>query len=72
MRWRYQRYIPDYPGTIKAVDENVCRVLDYLKEHQLMDNTIIVYTSNQGFYLGEHGWFDKRFVYDESFKMSIP
>jgi arylsulfatase A-like enzyme len=61
----------DYLGTIKAVDENVGRVLDYLEENDLMDNTIIVYTSDQGFYLGEHGWFDKRFVYDESFKTPL-
>ncbi|TLP79253.1 sulfatase [Maribacter sp. ACAM166] len=71
MRWRYQRYIQDYLGTIKSVDENVGRVLDYLEENNLMENTIIVYTSDQGFYLGEHGWFDKRFVYDESFKTPL-
>lgn len=67
MQWRYQRYMQDYLGTIASVDENVGRVLDYLEENGLMENTIIVYTSDQGFYLGEHGWFDKRFVYDESF-----
>ena len=71
MRWKYQRYIQDYLGTIKAVDENVGRLLDYLDANKLMDNTIIVYTSDQGFYLGEHGWFDKRFVYDESFKTPL-
>jgi len=71
MRWRYQRYMQDYLGTIQAVDENVGRVLDYLEENNLMENTIIVYTSDQGFYLGEHGWFDKRFVYDESFKTPL-
>src|SRR3990170_1951951 len=71
MRWKYQRYIQDYLGTIKAVDENVGRLLDYLEANKLMDNTIIVYTSDQGFYLGEHGWFDKRFVYDESFKTPL-
>ncbi len=70
-RWRYQRYMQDYLGTIKAVDENVGRVLDYLEANKLMENTIIVYTSDQGFYLGEHGWFDKRFVYDESFKTPL-
>ncbi|WP_010517322.1 sulfatase family protein [Croceivirga radicis] len=70
-KWRYQRYMQDYLGTIKSVDENVGRVLDYLEENNLMDNTIIVYTSDQGFYLGEHGWFDKRFVYDESFKTPL-
>lgn len=71
MRWRYQRYMQDYLGTIKSVDENVGRVLDYLEENNLMENTIIVYTSDQGFYLGEHGWFDKRFIYDESFKTPL-
>lgn len=71
MKWRYQRYMQDYLGTIKAVDENVGRVLDYLEANDLMDNTIIVYTSDQGFYLGEHGWFDKRFIYNESFKTPL-
>jgi arylsulfatase A-like enzyme len=71
MRWKYQRYMQDYLGTIKAVDENVGRLLDYLQANNLMENTIIVYTSDQGFYLGEHGWFDKRFVYDESFKTPL-
>jgi len=71
MKWRYQRYMQDYLGTIQAVDENVGRLLDYLEAHNLMENTIIVYTSDQGFYLGEHGWFDKRFAYDESFKTPL-
>ena len=70
-KWRYQRYMQDYLGTIKSVDENVGRVLDYLKANDMMENTIIVYTSDQGFYLGEHGWFDKRFVYDESLKTPL-
>jgi arylsulfatase A-like enzyme len=61
----------DYLGTIQAVDENVGRLLDYLEANDMMENTIIVYTSDQGFYLGEHGWFDKRFVYDESFKTPL-
>jgi arylsulfatase A-like enzyme len=71
MKWKYQRYMQDYLGTIKSVDENVGRVLDYLEANNMMENTIIVYTSDQGFYLGEHGWFDKRFVYDESFKTPL-
>ena len=54
MKWRYQRCMQDYLGTIKAVDENVGRLLDYLEDNGLMENTIIVYTSDQGFYLGEH------------------
>ena len=71
MKWKYQRYMQDYLGTIQAVDENVGRLLDYLEANDMMENTIIVYTSDQGFYLGEHGWFDKRFVYDESFKTPL-
>ena len=68
MQWRYQRYMQDYLGSIAAVDDGVGEVLDYLEESGLAENTIVVYTSDQGFYLGEHGWFDKRFIYDESFK----
>ncbi len=71
MQWRYQRYMQDYLGSIAAVDENVGRLLDYLDENNLTENTLIVYTSDQGFYLGEHGWFDKRFIYDESFKTPL-
>ncbi|MDI1322049.1 MAG: sulfatase [Algoriphagus sp.] len=71
MQWRYQRYMQDYLGTIASVDENVGRLLDYLEANGLMENTIIVYTSDQGFYLGEHGWFDKRFIYNESFKTPL-
>ncbi len=71
MSWRYQRYMQDYLGCIAAVDEGVGRVLDYLEESGLAKNTIVVYTSDQGFYLGEHGWFDKRFIYDESFKTPL-
>jgi len=71
MRWKYQRYMQDYLGTISSVDDNVGRVLDYLETSGLAENTIVVYTSDQGFYLGEHGWFDKRFIYDESFKTPL-
>lgn len=71
MRWRYQRYMQDYLGSIAAVDDGVGEVLDYLEANGLSENTIIVYTSDQGFYLGEHGWFDKRFIYDESFKTPL-
>ncbi len=71
MKWRYQRYMQDYLGCIAAVDEGVGQVLDYLEKNNLMENTIIVYTSDQGFYLGEHGWFDKRFIYNESFKTPL-
>jgi arylsulfatase A-like enzyme len=71
MQWRYQRYMQDYLGCIAAVDEGIGRVLDYLNESGLAENTIVVYTSDQGFYLGEHGWFDKRFVYNESFRTPL-
>ncbi len=71
MRWKYQRYMQDYLACISSVDDNVGRVLDYLEESGLDENTIVVYTSDQGFYLGEHGWFDKRFIYDESFKTPL-
>ncbi|UTA66591.1 sulfatase [Emticicia sp. 21SJ11W-3] len=71
LKWRYQRYMQDYLGCIAAVDEGVGKVLDFLKANGLDENTIVVYTSDQGFYLGEHGWFDKRFVYDESFKTPL-
>jgi arylsulfatase A-like enzyme len=71
MRWKFQRYMQDYLGTISSVDDNVGRVLDYLDESGLDENTIVIYTSDQGFYLGEHGWFDKRFIYDESFKTPL-
>jgi len=71
MKWRYQRYMQDYLGSIASVDEGVGKVLDYLEQNGLAENTIIVYTSDQGFYLGEHGWFDKRFIYNESFKTPL-
>ncbi len=71
MSWKYQRYMQDYLGSIAAVDEGVGVLLDYLDEAGLSENTIVVYTSDQGFYLGEHGWFDKRFIYDESFKTPL-
>ncbi|MGB3619184.1 MAG: sulfatase, partial [Catalinimonas sp.] len=69
--WKYQRYMQDYLACVASVDENVGRVLDYLDESGLAENTIVVYTSDQGFYLGEHGWFDKRFIYDESFRTPL-
>ena len=64
--WKYQRYMRDYAKVVKSLDDNVGRVLDYLKEKDMLDNTLVVYTSDQGFYMGEHGWFDKRFMYEES------
>jgi arylsulfatase A-like enzyme len=71
VRWKYRRYMQDYLGCIASVDESVGRVLDYLQEAGLADNTIVIYTSDQGFYLGEHGWFDKRFMYEESQQMPL-
>jgi arylsulfatase A-like enzyme len=71
MQWRYQRYMQDYLGCIAAVDEGVGRLLDYLDASGLSENTLVIYTSDQGFYLGEHGWFDKRFIYNESFKTPL-
>jgi arylsulfatase A-like enzyme len=69
VRWKYQRYIKNYLRCIDSVDENVGRVLDYLDKNNLADNTIVVYSSDQGFYLGEHGWYDKRWMFEESLKM---
>lgn len=69
--WKYQQYMHDYLRVIHSVDRNIGRVLDYLKEHNLLENTLIVYTSDQGFYMGEHGWFDKRFMYEESFRTPL-
>ncbi len=69
--WKFNRYIRDYLRTIKSVDDGVGEVLDYLDESGLAENTIVVYTSDQGFYLGEHGWFDKRFMYEESFRTPL-
>jgi arylsulfatase A-like enzyme len=71
VRWKYQRYMRDYLTTIRSVDENIGRVLAYLDESGLAENTLVVYCSDQGFYLGEHGWFDKRFMYEESFRTPL-
>lgn len=68
IKWKYQRYAKDYLRCIDSVDENVGRVLDYLEETGLDKNTIVIYTSDQGWYLGEHGWYDKRWMYEESFR----
>ncbi len=69
--WKFNRYIKDYLRCIKSVDDGVGELLDYLKESGLDKNTIVIYTSDQGFYLGEHGWFDKRFMYEESFRTPL-
>ena len=69
--WKYQQYMRDYLATVLAVDENIGRLLNYLEKIGELDNTIIVYTSDQGFFLGEHGWFDKRFMYEECQRMPL-
>ncbi len=69
--WKYQTYLRDYLSVIHSVDENVGRLLKYLDEHGLAENTIVVYVSDQGFYMGEHGWFDKRFMYEESMRTPL-
>ncbi|MBE0711308.1 MAG: sulfatase [Candidatus Aminicenantes bacterium] len=71
VRWKYRRYLQDYLGCIAAVDESVGRVLDVLDRTGLAENTLVVYTSDQGFFLGEHGWFDKRFMYEEALRMPL-
>ena len=71
LEWSYQRYLEDYLRCIASVDDNIGRVLDYLEQNGLAENTLVVYTSDQGFYLGEHGWFDKRFMYEESFRTPL-
>ena len=69
--WKYQRYMEDYLACIQSVDDQVGRLLDYLKKNGLDKNTLVVYCSDQGFYLGEHGWFDKRFMYEESLRTPL-
>jgi arylsulfatase A-like enzyme len=69
--WRYQRYMHDYLACIKAVDESVGRVLKYLDDEGLAENTLVVYSADQGFYLGEHGWFDKRWIFEESLRTPL-
>lgn len=68
VKWKYQRYMKDYLSTARALDRNIGRILKYLDSTGLAENTIVVYTSDQGFYMGEHGWFDKRFMYEESLR----
>jgi arylsulfatase A-like enzyme len=69
VRWKYQRYMQDYLACIEGVDHQLGRVLDYLDESGLADNTVVIYSSDQGFYLGDHGWYDKRWMYEESLRM---
>ena len=71
VHWKYQRYVKDYLRCIDSVDDNVGRILDYLEESGLAKNTVVIYTSDQGWYLGEHGWYDKRWMYEESFRTPL-
>jgi arylsulfatase A-like enzyme len=71
VRWKYNRYMHDYLGCVKAVDDSVGRLLDYLDAEKLTDNTIVVFAADQGFYLGEHGWFDKRWIFEESLRTPL-
>jgi arylsulfatase A-like enzyme len=71
VRWKYQRYLQDYLGCVAAVDESVGRVIDALDRTGLAGNTLVIFTSDQGFFLGEHGWFDKRFMYEEAMRMPL-
>lgn len=71
VRWRYNRYLHDYLGTVKAVDESVGRLLDYLDKEGLSSKTLVVFSSDQGFFLGEHGWFDKRWIFEESLRTPL-
>ncbi|HEY8917414.1 MAG TPA: sulfatase [Chitinophaga sp.] len=68
VKWKYQRYLKDYLATARSLDRNIGRLLDYLDKSGLSKNTVVIYASDQGFYLGEHGWFDKRFIYEESLR----
>ena len=71
IEWKFQRYLKDYYATANGLDRNIGKLLDYLDESGLAKNTIVVYSSDQGFYLGEHGWFDKRFIYEESLRTPL-
>ncbi|NNC88520.1 MAG: sulfatase [Akkermansiaceae bacterium] len=71
IQWKYQRYVKDYLRCVKSVDDVVGRILDYLEEAGLAENTIVMYSSDQGWYLGEHGWYDKRWMYEESLKTPL-
>ncbi len=70
-KWKYERFIKDYLRCVASVDDNLGRLMDYLRKSGLADNTLVVYTSDQGFFLGDHGWFDKRFMYEESLRMPL-
>ena len=69
LKWKYQRFIKDYLRCVASIDDNVGRLLDFLEKQGLSKNTVVIYTSDQGFFLGDHGWFDKRFMYEQSIRM---
>ncbi|MCH5305037.1 MAG: sulfatase [Rikenella sp.] len=69
--WKFQRYMRDYLKSVKSLDDNIGRLMDYLEREGLLENTLVVYASDQGFYMGEHGWFDKRFMYEESLRTPL-
>src|SRR5699024_7898596 len=69
--WKYQRYMEDYLACVASVDDNVGRLIDYLTDHGWLEHTVFTYTSDQGFSRGDHGWYDKRFMYDESIRMPM-
>jgi arylsulfatase A-like enzyme len=71
VRFKYQRYLQDYLACIAGVDLSVGKILDFLKENGLDRNTIVIYASDQGFYLGEHGWFDKRWMFEQSYRTPL-
>ena len=71
VRWKYRRYLEDYLRSIRSIDDNLGRLLNYLEESGLAENTVVIYNSDQGFFLGEHGWFDKRWMYEESLRAPL-
>ncbi len=71
LRWKYQRYVKDYLRVVRSVDDGVGKIMTYLKQKNLIDNTVIIYSADQGFFLGENGWYDKRWIYEESLRMPL-
>jgi len=71
IKWKYQRYVKDYLRCVRSVDDGIVRVLDYLDKSGLAENTVVIYSSDQGWYLGDHGWFDKRWMYEQSLKTPL-
>ena len=71
IKWNYQRYVKDYLRCVRSVDDGIGKILDYLDESGLAENTIVIYASDQGWYLGDHGWYDKRWMYEESFRTPL-